>query len=441
VIRSFDELEKTIDEIRHIEGFKGFLTKPSFASIKAVANEKCIVYVLSTSFGGLALIVGDSYKTVLLPELSIDELHDFLTKRIKYNIDTSSKNGTMQTFDKGYLDAYVKMIKHSDLNLWLTALDHTGHWLWEKIFQRIALHLPHNVEVVFIPIGYLALLPLHAACEPHTGSTAGRRYAVDLFNISYAPSAKMLSKEKGTPWFDTTKSILAICNPSMEKKPLYWVQDEVEAAMSNFSDFQILQGENTRQNHVISLLSQYDILHFSCHGSANLENPLRSMLKISKGYYITLEDIIKHHLKKSKFAVLSACETGVCGIKLPEEVISFPMALLHAGLDAVIATLWPVEDFSTMLLISAFYSFWRQNFQKPLHALKSAQQWMRDTTNSEKIATLKKNSTTTLKIIPNFKNLPKATVNKICTHLEKYDSEEHSFAHPYYWAGFVYVGC
>jgi CHAT domain-containing protein len=59
-------------------------------------------------------------------------------------------------------------------------------------------------------------------------------------------------------------------------------------------------------------LPKANIVHFPCHGNANLNEPLNSGLAMSDGL-LTLKDIFALTLAETgdlRLAILSACETG-----------------------------------------------------------------------------------------------------------------------------------
>src|SRR5208337_4212862 len=92
---------------------------------------------------------------------------------------------------------------------------------------------------------------------------------------------------------------------------------------------------------------------------------------------------------------LSACETGIVGTDLPDEVVAFPSTLLQAGYGGVAASLWSVSDISTAMLMEHFYRSWREKGKSKVtaaQALRAAQRWLRDTTNSEKAEYFKRYS-------------------------------------------------
>jgi CHAT domain-containing protein len=98
---------------------------------------------------------------------------------------------------------------------------------------------------------------------------------------------------------------------------------------------------------------------------------------------LSLRDLLDLKLKGLRLAILSACETGIPGTNLPDEVISLPTGLLQAGAAGVVSSLWSVADLSTMVLLSRFYQLWRTDNLEPPAALRQAQLWLRDSTGPE----------------------------------------------------------
>jgi CHAT domain len=49
-----------------------------------------------------------------------------------------------------------------------------------------------------------------------------------------------------------------------------------------------------------------------------------------------------------------------------------------------IASLWSINELSSILLVVCFYGLWRDGGLAPMEALRQAQVWVRDTTNREK---------------------------------------------------------
>jgi CHAT domain-containing protein len=95
----------------------------------------------------------------------------------------------------------------------------------------------------------------------------------------------------------------------------------------------------------------------SCHGIFEAANPLASRLRLADGD-LTLRELLTGEitgLDGLPLAVLSACQTAIQHFNsLPDEAVGFPAALLKVGVAGVVATLWPVDDRSTALLMVKF---------------------------------------------------------------------------------------
>jgi len=116
---------------------------------------------------------------------------------------------------------------------------------------------------------------------------------------------------------------------------------------------------------------------------------------------------------------LSACETALSGEKANGvEVESFGVLAQRQGAEAVMATLWPVADVSTPLLMREFYRLRETNpGMTKAEALRRAQ-----------VALL------TGEIKPTNAG---ADNRGLMLGVEAADA---SFAHPFYWAPFILIG-
>jgi CHAT domain-containing protein len=282
-------------------------------------------------------------------------------------------------------------------------LDQTTSWLWEAAMGRVVEALAGARSAVLIPSGLLGFLPLHAAAAAR--QVAARTPADRLFAVDNPDGSLLFSEE------------------------------EIAAALKHFAPDQrrLLGGEAATRKAVLKEIPRYSVLHFSTHGRADLEEPLRSGLWMADGA-LSLGDLMDLRLEGARLAVLSACETGLPGAKLPEEAVSLPSGLIQAGVAGVVGSLWAVSDVSTALLMARFYDLWRKEGLAPPEALRQAQIWLRDSTNAEKEAFFRH-------------ALPELGATRLAERaawVAFWDAvvrrpQDRDFAHPFHWAAFSYM--
>ena len=94
---------------------------------------------------------------------------------------------------------------------------------------------------------------------------------------------------------------------------------------------------------VLFHLPDISMVHFACHGTQNLDNPLESALLLSDGP-MKVSQIMQKSLVNASLAFLSACETAVGDKTVPDESIHIASAMLFAGFRGVVGTMWYVAS-------------------------------------------------------------------------------------------------
>ncbi|HYP49734.1 MAG TPA: CHAT domain-containing protein, partial [Pyrinomonadaceae bacterium] len=203
-------------------------------------------------------------------------------------------------------------------------------------------------SLVIVPTGNLHYVPFHALYD-------GNQFVIEKRAVSYAPSAGVLQflLEKSKPEFE---KILAV-GFSDERVPQ--VEREVLSLAETSVKTRVLTGAEATFAAVRESLKQnFDVLHLACHGQFRAENPLFSSLHLADGW-ATVRDAAKLDLRNS-LVVLSACETGLRRIAAGDELLGLVRGFLAAGANALVLTLWTVNDEATARLMLEFY----QNLQK-----------------------------------------------------------------------------
>ncbi|KAJ3504053.1 hypothetical protein NLJ89_g8140 [Agrocybe chaxingu] len=99
--------------------------------------------------------------------------------------------------------------------------------------------------------------------------------------------------------------------------------------------------------------------HFACHGIANTRDPPLSQLKLYdwKTAPLDVRILSQHPYTGLQFVYLSACESGVTKApRFEEESVHISAAFQAAGVPYAVATLWSIEDRSTVDIATSFYS-------------------------------------------------------------------------------------
>jgi CHAT domain-containing protein/tetratricopeptide (TPR) repeat protein len=133
-----------------------------------------------------------------------------------------------------------------------------------------------------------------------------------------------------------------------------------------------------------------DLLHFACHGVFDPRQALRSGIvlapepgRVPGGEVPVLAagDVLGMEIR-ADLVTLSACESGVNDRRPGDELVGLTRAWIYAGTPSVLATLWPVDDLSSQLLMESFYRELAAGTAKS-EALRKAQIYLRHLTGRE----------------------------------------------------------
>lgn len=211
-----------------------------------------------------------------------------------------------------------------------------------------------KTQVLFIsPDTQLHLLPFQALHD-------GTNYLVEKYSLAYAPSGSVLNgcmfkrkKVKG--------NVLAFGNPNL-KDPRYKLahaEEEAGVVSKIFPESVALIGDDANEKSLQLLGGDYNVLHFACHGTVNLDDPMLSCLRLApdgeNDGYLHAGEVFDLYLNAA-LVTLSACESGVGKITYGSEMLGLPRAFMFAGTPSVVASLWKVDDAATSDLMVAFYS-------------------------------------------------------------------------------------
>jgi CHAT domain-containing protein len=214
---------------------------------------------------------------------------------------------------------------------------------------------------------------------------------------------------------------------------------------------------------VLAALKGRSYWHFASHGTFSWKDARQSALVMHNRALLNVGKLLETDgLGRPRLVVLSACETGLSDVTSnPDEFIGLPGTFTALGAAGVISTLWPVSDAATALLIAKLYDLHMDGGLAPAAALRAAQTWLRTSTGDEFSAyaqTARAAGRLQARHLAEIKNelSPKGRARSRNSAMVEWvpESEQRSggaitagtqrvarpYAHPYFWAGFIYTG-
>jgi CHAT domain-containing protein/TPR repeat protein len=287
-------------------------------------------------------------------------------------------------------------------------------------------------RLILIPHRYLHLFPLHALevksqnakCQNEDSSPASQ-CLLDLFpgGVSYAPSCQLLQLAQTRQQSNFTR-LFALQNPTGN---LAYTDVEITAIKCHFKSADIRKRSAATKVAIREdCLNKAHCVHFSCHGSFNLDFPLESALELADAP-LTLGEIFALNLERARLVTLSACETGLTDpTSLSDEYIGLPSGFLYARSPNVVSSLWRVSDLCTAFLMIRFYQNMHQGLPVAV-ALNQAQRWLRDMTRAELEQWIKDNQ---LSLSPTLR----------IRQFRGIKANEKPFQSAFHWAAFCAIG-
>ncbi len=278
---------------------------------------------------------------------------------------------------------------------------------YDQYWGRIEEELAGKKVVYFSPDGVFNQINLNTLKKP------GGDYIINRYDLTILGNSRDLITLKNKTGVAASKNAMILGFPDYGGEalaPLPGTRAEVDAitGILKLSGYQLnVLTQQSATEAKLKAVKSPELLHIATHGyfledvenagsafgvhieNAN-DNPLlRSGLMLAGAAktlsgatspnlesndngILTAYEAMNMDLEGTQLIVLSACETGLGDVKAGEGVYGLQRAFLVAGADALIMSLWKVDDAATQQLMKSFYSNWvkLRNKQK---AFKQAQ--------------------------------------------------------------------
>jgi len=220
-------------------------------------------------------------------------------------------------------------------------------------------------RIWWCPTGPLAFLPLHAAGiygkARDEQSPAGSCIS-DFAVSSYIPTVQSLLRIIHGPINvqpPTSDELLIISQPNTPGcSPIKCTTKEMATIWTIMEENDCkslrLEGGVATISRVQLEMGSHSSIHFACHASQDVENPLRSGFYLHDGR-LELTEIMKQKITNCKLAFLSACQTSTGDKKLSEEAVHLAAGMLAVGYRSVVATMWSIKDQYGPVIAEGFY--------------------------------------------------------------------------------------
>jgi len=256
----------------------------------------------------------------------------------------------------------------SKVDLLRDLLAQTGSGAWRKPAASLRSILISPLEkqrllsgirsLIFVPHGSLNYLPFAAlprSAQPDSS------FLIEQYNVSEIPSAALLSTNRTLQSLSDPLRAISFAPSSTRLK--FAIPEANSVAKSFAPDGLAVTGAAATKARFKEAAPQYDIVHIAAHGFFNKFNPSSSGLQLQPGATddgkLRISEILGLHFH-ARLITLSACETALGAGQFGElpagdEFVGLNRTFLEAGSDAVLASLWKVDDRSTLLLMHRLY--------------------------------------------------------------------------------------
>jgi CHAT domain-containing protein len=231
--------------------------------------------------------------------------------------------------------------------------------------------------LVIIPDGFLFAVPFQALVD------ADGRYLVEKQAIAIAPSLRHFVWAAATLPRRDVRSAVVVAEPAVDTRrhptlsPLPWARAEGQEIARIYPDATLLEGSAATRSAVLTQILHTDVVHFAGHSIANEDFPNLSRLVVAPAEAeSSADEIYASDLSgvrsRASIVVLASCESAKGATRRGEGAMSLARALLAAGVPAIVASIWPVDDTAASQLLPRLHSELRTG-ASPASALRRAQ--------------------------------------------------------------------
>ncbi len=235
--------------------------------------------------------------------------------------------------------------------------------------------LRHRISTLLIEAGgIIRTIPFAALFD-------GQHYLVESLSSAFVmPDRNPVRPAPRPSHWDI--AALGVSQPWPDFPSLPFVEAELAAIIrpspdGTWSGSTYLNDSFNRSHLTQVLKGRHNVIHIASHFVESHGFNRNSFFLLGDGSRLRQEELEQRHydLRHIDLMTLSACETGVSepADEISERLEGFPETLLRLGARNVIASLWPVADEGSSLLMTTFYNHLKTHPHAKADALRQAQ--------------------------------------------------------------------
>jgi CHAT domain-containing protein/tetratricopeptide (TPR) repeat protein len=230
--------------------------------------------------------------------------------------------------------------------------------LYRLLWAPIEAKLANKKRVLVVPHEQLGAIQFAALFD-------GTQYLAEKIDIAIVPSAQAacygIAHSPRAP-----KRALVLG----ETTRLSHAKKETLSVVKLFDHAKLLIDEDATLENLRRCSGEIDVLHLACHAHFRSDNPMFSALELADQSFAAIDAETLN--LRSAIVTLSGCETGVAQYQRGDEMFGLVRAFLVAGASRIVASLWAVDDATTMQFMGVFYQALKRG-ATPASALREAQ--------------------------------------------------------------------
>jgi CHAT domain-containing protein len=166
--------------------------------------------------------------------------------------------------------------------------------------------------------------------------------------LTIAPSASAWQARASSTPVSLDGAVVLVAGPDVAR-----AQAELDSLQTLYPDARRVDGDGASASAVLAAVDGARLVHVAAHGSFRADNPLFSSLRVADGP-VTVYDLEALGRAPSTL-VLSACESGLSGVRPGDELMGLASVLLALGTNVLVASIVPVPDDATRRLMCVFH--------------------------------------------------------------------------------------